>query len=181
MRIIDRILQSWRIRHAIRFLAKNVRVIDIGAHQGELFHALGGRLKEGFGVEPLLGVRITASNYIIEKGFFPIVKPDTSDWDAITMLAVLEHIPPPDQIPLAEACHNLLRTGGHLIITVPSPAVDHILAILKYFRLIDGMSLEEHYGFSPRETTTIFERAGFKLLDHSRFQFGLNHVFVFEK
>ena len=68
-----------------------------------------------------------------------------------------------------------------MIITVPAKAVDHILAVLRWLRLIDGMSLEEHYGFEPADTARIFAAPGFKLLHRSKFQLGLNHLFVFER
>ena len=71
MRLIDRILQSWRIQRVLRYLPESARVIDIGAHQGELFKVLGKRLEQGFGVDPLVASRIVASQFIIEKGFFP--------------------------------------------------------------------------------------------------------------
>ena len=94
---------------------------------------------------------------------------------------MLEHIPRAQQVPLAEACHDLLAPGGRIIITVPSRAVDTILGILKFLHLIEGMSLEEHYGFEPGDTVKIFAGPRFKLLHHSRFQLGLNHLYVFEK
>ncbi len=43
------------------------------------------------------------------------------------------------------------------------------------------MSLEEHYGFEPGDTAVIFAGPRFRLLHHSRFQLGLNHLYVFEK
>jgi predicted SAM-dependent methyltransferase len=97
------------------------------------------------------------------------------------MLAVLEHIPKSKQKEFAIACYNKLKPGGRVIITVPSPKVDLILSGLKIIRLVDGMSLEEHYGYNPRDTETIFDKDMFKLVHHSRFQLGLNNVFVFEK
>ena len=97
------------------------------------------------------------------------------------MLAVLEDIPTSAQAELADACYDLLKPGGRLIITVPSHGVDYLLAALRFLRLIDGMSLEEHYGFRPDDTPIVFARSKFRLFKRSSFQFGLNHIFVFEK
>lgn len=181
MTFIDRTLQSWRMRKAIRHVGSNVRVIDVGAHEGELFERLGSRLKAGFGIEPLLNARLQRDRYELLPGSFPAVQPVDRNWDAITLLAVLEHVPRADQPALAQTCHNLLRTGGRVIITVPSQAVDHVLSVLKFLRLIDGMSLEEHFGFDPEETVRVFAEPRFKLAHHERFQLGLNHLYVFEK
>jgi hypothetical protein len=48
-------------------------------------------------------------------------------------------------------------------------------------RLIDGMSLEQHYGYDITQTPALFCSAGFTLLNAKKFQFGLNNLFVFEK
>ena len=102
-------------------------------------------------------------------------------FDAITMLAVLEHITPDQHFALVSGCARLLRQGGQLIITVPSPAVDHILAVLTTIRLVDGMSLEQHHGFEPHQTADIFCAHGFQPIAHHRFQLGLNNLFVFQR
>lgn len=181
MKALDRFIQRWRMRQAMRFIPAAARVIDVGAHEGELFLALGDRLQEGFGVEPLRKTALHGAHFTVVPGFFPAVQPASGGWDSVTMLAVLEHVPTAAQPALAAACHALLKPGGRVIITVPAKAVDHILAALRAVRLIDGMSLEEHYGFEPADTPRIFSAPGFRLLHQSRFQAGLNHLFVFER
>ena len=83
------------------------------------------------------------------------------------MLAVLEHIPPHEQPGLAAACARHLKPGGYVIITVPNPIVDRILSWLKFLKLIDGMSLEEHYGFEPSLVPGLFGVAGMRLVKSS--------------
>ena len=58
--------------------------------------------------------------------------------------------------------------------------VDTILDVLAFLKLIDGMSLEQHYGFEPGDTPGIFEGLLELRVDRS-FQLGLNRLFVFEK
>jgi SAM-dependent methyltransferase len=181
MKRVDRWLQQWRIHQAARWIPEQARLIDVGAFHGELFHFLGSKLHSGFGVEPLLKTPTKSAVYVIESGFFPEVRPTVGSWDAITMLAVLEHIPDQEHSVITDACYELLRPGGRVIITVPSRVVDHILACLKFLHLIDGMSLEEHHGFKPHHTEHISSEPRFRLVQHSRFQIGLNHLFVFEK
>ena len=43
------------------------------------------------------------------------------------------------------------------------------------------MSLEEHYGFDPRDVPGLFCKEYFEMLNFSKFQFGLNNLFVFKK
>lgn len=181
MKALDRFIQRWRMRQAMRFIPAAARVIDVGAHEGELFQALGDKLVRGFGIEPLRRDAHSAPNFTIAPGLFPATRPPEGGWDAVAMLAVLEHVPAKEQPALAAACHELLKPGGRVIITVPAKAVDHILAVLRFLRLIDGMSLEEHYGFEPADTLRIFAAPQFHLLHRSRFQGGLNHLFVFER
>lgn len=93
MKALDRFIQRWRMREAMRFIPTNARVIDIGAHEGELFRALGPELSQGYGIEPLRTTALEEPNFTVIPGFFPAVRPADHGWDAVTMLAVLEHIP----------------------------------------------------------------------------------------
>ena len=99
----------------------------------------------------------------------------------ITMLAVLEHIPLAQQLHLADACWEVLKPGGRVVITVPSPQVDDVLHLLLRLRLIAGMNTHEHYGFKPADTLKVFSPPRYHVLKRARFQLGLNNLFVFEK
>lgn len=181
MKFTDRVLQRWRIDKIRPYIPLQARILDVGSSEGELFLRLGGSLREGMGIDPELKADTSIHGMPLIAGFFPRDMPDVGPFDVITMLAVLEHFPPSEYADLSQGCARFLKPGGLLLITVPSPRVDHILAVLKFFRLIDGMSLEQHHGYDVTQTTEIFKRDGFRLKVHARFQLGLNNLFVFER
>jgi len=181
MKALDRYIRARRIRQALPFLRPGSRVLDIGCFDASLFEALGESLGEGLGLDPLIEEPLAGPRWRLQRGALPSAEPPGGPFDAVTMLAVLEHVPDQDLQPLAEQISSLLAPSGRLILTVPSPSVDHILVLLRAFRLIDGMSLEEHHAFDPGTTRRLFESAGLPLLLHRRFQLGLNNLFVFEK
>ncbi|WP_178987729.1 class I SAM-dependent methyltransferase [Winogradskyella schleiferi] len=182
MKFVDRVLRDWRIKMTKPYVRANDSVLDIGCFDDTLFKKLKSKpISNSIGIDPLLKQSIQNKNYILLPGKFPLDLPKDKTFDTITMLAVLEHIPNEEQEQLRDNCYNYLNTKGRIIITVPSPFVDHVLWVLSKLRLIDGMSLEEHYGFKVEDVPLIFNSKQFKLLKHKRFQLGLNNLFVFEK
>jgi SAM-dependent methyltransferase len=179
MRVLDRVLQRWRARMARPYIPAGANVLDVGCHQGEFLASLGDRIGPSVGLDPLAEPR-TEPRYRLIRDLLHIPSPfPDASFDAVVMLATLEHIR--DKDPLAQECSRLLRPGGRVIITVPSHAVDTIIEWLCRLRLADGMSLEEHHGYDPRTTPDIFARFGFTLERWRRFQLGLNHLFVLRK
>ena len=181
MKALDRLLQRWRIAKVEPYLRGGDRVLDIGCSKGELFQQFEGRIGEGVGIDDDLDAKIVSDHYQLIPGTFPEGLVDQAPFQVITMLAVLEHVPVERQPLVAKACYQHLAPGGYLVITTPEAVVDHILDTLKFLRLIDGMSLEEHYGFEPSETPGIFTGQGLTLVRAKKFQLGLNNVFVFQR
>ncbi|MES2381135.1 MAG: methyltransferase domain-containing protein [Bacteroidota bacterium] len=181
MKKLDIYLQDVRISKAKQFIKKGSSVLDIGTDDGIMFEKLSHLIDKGVGIEPTVEIVINKGKYSILPGYFPeAMGSSTEQFDAITMLAVLEHVPTEQQKTLGANCAKYLKKGGKVIITVPSPQVDLILDVLGKLKLIDGMQLHEHYGFKPSDTETIFAD-GFKLHTKKTFQLGLNNLFVFEK
>lgn len=181
MNRVDRLLQQWRIRKVLPWIGDRARVLDVGCFDASLFEALGPRLATGVGLDPLLDHTIEGERYRLTRNRFPDDPVEGAPFDAITMLAVLEHAPANDVARWASACWSLLADNGVVVATIPSPAVDKVLPVLSALRIVDGMSLEEHHGFEPADARTAFEHAGFRMIHHARFQLGFNNLFVFQK
>jgi SAM-dependent methyltransferase len=179
---LDRFIRDRRIAQAVRFLPTAGRILDVGCHDGALFRRLGPLVRDGVGVDPCFTAPAGGPGYRLIHGRFPADVPlEPGSFDAITMLAVLEHLDRDEQNAAAAAAHDLLRPGGRLILTVPSPHVDLLLAVMIRLRLLHGMDAEAHHGFDPDEVEPLFEATGLRLVARRRFQLGLNHLFVFER
>jgi 2-polyprenyl-3-methyl-5-hydroxy-6-metoxy-1,4-benzoquinol methylase len=181
MKAFDKLLQNWRINIVSEYIHTQSKILDIGSFDGILFKKLKNKGVHGIGIEPLLKEKLIEENFILVPGYFPNIQGLESEFDCITMLAVLEHIPKDQQQTIFNACFSLLKKNGNLIITVPSQKVDKILHILEFLKIIDGMSTEEHYGFNPLETEKLGTDAEFEMIVHKQFQMGLNNLFVFKK
>jgi SAM-dependent methyltransferase len=180
MKALDRFIQNRRVAQVRPYLPQGSRVLDIGCADGVLFRRVPG-LGDYVGLDCALMEPVARPRFRLIRGTFPDALPNPEPFDAITLLAVIEHIPADELERLARACTAHLKPGGHLLITVPSALVDRILAVLRCLRLIDGIALEEHHGFSPAQTPALFAGPDLKLVKHRRFQLGLNNLFVFRR
>ncbi|MFN0049283.1 MAG: methyltransferase domain-containing protein [Cytophagales bacterium] len=181
MKFLDRVLQNWRTSKAIKYIPINAEVLDIGCYDAIVFQKLGNKLQYGVGIDPLIEP-IQKANYELKKGYFPQDLDEKNKYfDAITLTAVLEHIPESIVADFAQNCSLHLKSKGIIAITVPDPKVDKILEILIKFKILDGMSVDEHHGYDVKQTIPLFEKVGLKLIKKESFQLGLNNLFVFQK
>ncbi|MCX5676579.1 MAG: methyltransferase domain-containing protein [Planctomycetota bacterium] len=180
MKALDRLLQRWRLRKVHPYIGAGARVLDVGCAGGALRDAYP-EIGTYVGIDPGLECSRRAGNMVLIRGRFPTDLGQEDPFDLITMLAVLEHVPVEEQPALAAACARLLKPGGRLVLTVPSPLVDHILTVLCFLRLADGIAIEQHHGYDARRTPNVFSAAGLTLVRWKWFQLGLNNLFVFEK
>jgi 2-polyprenyl-3-methyl-5-hydroxy-6-metoxy-1,4-benzoquinol methylase len=178
-KLLDRILQRWRFSKARPFVRPGDRVLDVGCGDGAFFRYLGARLGSGLGVDSMLAEPIEGDRYRLVPGSFPDDVRTSERFDVITMLAVLEHLPEGAVEKVPHRCRDLLRPGGRVVATVPSPAVDTLLHILIRLRLMRGTAVHEHHGFEPSAVPAMFTREGFAALVSKRFELGLNNLFVF--
>ena len=181
MTALDRVLQRWRFSKVRPYLTRQARVLDIGSADGALYRYYP-QMAAFVGVDPDAAATCRLGpNGRLLRGRFPDALDADTSFDVISLLAVLEHVPPTGQTALAKACARHLSPGGVVVVTVPSPVVDTLLAVLLKLRLIHGMAVEQHYGFEAPVTVGLFTAPGLRLVKARRFQFGVNNLFVFQK
>ena len=151
------------------------RVLDLGAGNGALCHALLQEDYEVVGVEPdTKGVRIARQNCPRAK-FYQLAVDDGPDqvladypqgFDVVVSTEVIEHLYAPRR--LAAFAHSVLRDGGHLLLTTPHHGYLKNLAIA----LVNGW--DKHADplwdgghiklFSHRTIKRLLEEAGFRVV-----------------
>jgi 2-polyprenyl-3-methyl-5-hydroxy-6-metoxy-1,4-benzoquinol methylase len=181
VKLIDRALQRWRIAKAAPYIPKGGRVLDVGCADGALFRVLSHHIAGGVGIDPALAEESQDGRVRFIRGSFPDDVSANGQFDAITMLAVFEHLDDAAQRKAAAACAVMLRPGGRVVLTVPEPAVDPIVHFLARLGIVAGMAIHEHHGFDPQLTPERFAPSDFELERRERFQLGLNNLFVLRR
>lgn len=180
MRKLDYFLQQWRYSVAVPLIPSGCDLLDIGGYDGSFIKRVYEKIRHGVCIDPHLEERSNDKIMFIRARFDGTLPFPDDSFDVITMFAVYEHLGEQRRLITTES-FRVCRKNGLVILTVPSSTVDTMLMILKKVKLIDGMSTEEHQNFNVGETIGIFEAAGFQLRRRSRFQLGLNNLFIFQK
>ena len=179
MKWLDRWLQTQRFKAIAPFLDKHASVLDIGSDDGAMFKFFG--TISGIGLDDGIEKDINGQTWQILRKSFPDGFDTDQKFDAITMLAVMEHLPDSTLQFLSDKCHYFLKPDGVILITVPDIRVDHILHFLKFLGLVNAETLHQHHGFDPRTVADIFDKKQFMLLKKRKFELGLNNLYAFKK
>jgi SAM-dependent methyltransferase len=178
---LDNFIARRRFRAAYPHIRKGARVCDLGCGLNAAFLDFAAeRIAHGVGVDDQ--VRDGAGRW--QRVNADIRQPlplETSQFDNVVMLAVLEHLPDPE--PVLREAHRILVPGGSLILTWPSAMVDPILKVLHGLRMVsDEMESDEHQKRIPVGTLQqMLHRIGFNEFIHYTFELGLNNLLVATK
>ena len=95
--------------------------------------------------------------------------------DAVTMLAVIEHIPPERRARLLQDARRVLKPGGRVVLTTPAAWTVFILQFLSRTGFVSHEEIEEHHELlSGRGLRRLLEGAGFGRVRRGSFEAGLN-------
>jgi len=175
--LLEPILRWMRLRRVKPHVPKYSVLLDIGCGTSAAFlKSISSHIKYGIGVD--FKVQFYQWENIITKPLrlnnsLPF---ENSNFESITMLAVLEHIEYEKEI--LQEVYRILVPGGKLIITVPSIWSQPILEFLAYrLRIVSEAEIRDHKRYYNRQILEklLIDEIGFQNFHHQYFQLGMNN------
>lgn len=155
------------------------RVLDIGCGTYPLF-LLQSRFAERFGIDRVAPAELSAPGLTIlrrdiaDPGGLPF---EADYFDAVTMLAVFEHIETTTLARLLREVHRVLHAGGAYVMTTPASWTEGILSVMARVGLVSREEVGEHKGaYTHAEITSMLRASGFDptLIRRGAFEAGMN-------
>ncbi len=108
--------------------------------------------------------------FTVDLNSEPHIPFEDSYFDAITMLAVAEHLNPSSLVQIFQEIHRVLLPDGMLVVTTPAAWSDSLLHFLSRVKLVSKEEIDEHiYVYTLPLLGWYFGKAGFEM---NRVKFG---------
>jgi ubiquinone/menaquinone biosynthesis C-methylase UbiE len=132
-----------------------------------------GRMKQVYGIDIVAQPQKFGNATVIKGDLTKKIALPDSTATAVTMLAVLEHLPHPEKV-VAEA-YRMLKPGGVFLVTVPTPMSEPILEVMAKIGLVRDEMIEQHETyFTPELLKKICRHAGFRKAEVEIWELGVN-------
>ncbi len=156
-----------------RHIKRGSVVCDIGCgFDGTVLRELRGKIKKGIGIDKKVSSE-KFENIELRKALISGKLPKIQKADYVFMLAVIEHLDKPEEV--LQECRKVLKDGGKIMLTTPSPKSRFILEFLSMLRLVSPDEIRDHKNyFSPQDLRRLLADCGFKDVHTELFEAGLN-------
>ena len=175
---LDMFICRWRSRIVRKFVRPGDTVLDFGCGYQALFlRSVQKDIKLGIGLDYDAEPSRLADNLEIRKFHFKdrFEFPDVT-FDEIAILAVLEHIPLHQVDLLFAEFRRILKKGGRVLMTTPTPAAKPVLDFLAFkLHVISEPEIADHqHYYSSADLQALADRHGLIFSSYRKFLFGFN-------
>ncbi len=175
--LLEPLLADLRAQKANKLIPPNLRagrILDIGCGSFPYFLAHTS-FAEKFAIDQVPLPQQTAAELRIESFTLDLeVKPrlpfKDNFFEAVTLLAVVEHLDPAHMASLFKEIYRVLKPGGQVILTTPAAWSDGLLKVMARINLVSAEEIHEHaYAYTLPLLGWYFGQAGFEM---TKIQFG---------
>lgn len=175
----DRFVARQRFRAVLPFISPDSAVCDVGCGLNAAFlDFAASKITRGVGLDDQVGASASKRWSIVRADISQPLPLADSQFDHVTMLAVLEHLQNPR--PVLCETFRILRPGGSLLLTWPRAIVDPLLHLLHGIGVVSAeMESEEHQKRIPTDNLLkMLRNIGFDGFTHRSFELGMNNLLV---
>ncbi len=189
--LLEPLLARLRMQRANALIPARLRagrILDIGCGSFPYFLAHTA-FKEKFAVDQLnMAAETAAQNqiefYTLNLNETPRLPFENNYFDAVTLLAVVEHLNPDSMAVLFQESCRVLKPEGMVILTTPAAWSDGLLKMMARTNLVSAEEIHEHaFAYTLPLLGWHFGQAGFKMskVKFGYFEFRLNMWATAEK
>lgn len=189
--LLEPLLARLRMQRANALIPERLRsgrILDIGCGSYPYFLAHTA-FREKFAVDQLRMPQETAAQnriefYTLDLNEAPRLPFADEYFEAVTLLAVVEHLNPDSMAVLFQEACRVLKRQGMLVLTTPAAWSDGLLKTMARLNLVSAEEIHEHaFAYTLPLLGWHFGQAGFKMskVKFGYFEFGLNMWATAEK
>lgn len=169
--LLEPMLADLRAQQANKLIPSTLRegrILDVGCGSFPYFLAHTS-FKEKFAIDQIPLSSNTASELKIESFTLDLeIEPhlpfEDNFFEAITLLAVVEHLDPALMAKLFKEVYRVLKPGGMVILTTPAAWSDGLLKFMARVSLVSAEEIHEHaYAYTLPLLGWYFGQAGFEM------------------
>lgn len=171
----EKVLRNMRIGRVIKHIPKDAIVVDIGCgYDAQFLHDIKGLIQKGIGIDQKVELTSKDNIELRKMRLGEKIPVDKNSADAVTMMAVLEHVEHPQE--LMNESYELLKPGGVFLATTPTPRARPVLEFLSFkLGIVNKDEILDHknyfWGF---QLYNMLKKAGFREVEWHEFQLGMN-------
>lgn len=181
---IDNFIARLRLSQIVDYVNDDDKILDFGCGaKSFLLSSMGKKIKLGVGLDYDVENNSQGNVKYVNYKFNGKLPFDGESFDKVFLLAVLEHIKIDQVDKLFSEFERILKSGGKVILTTPTPKSKPLLEFLALkLHLISSSEILDHQKYYNKDMVIrLATKTGLKIKKYNLFQFGLNSCSVLEK